>query len=260
MLGDKMIKRYDGSVVYGKIWFGKDEKTQPSTIQYLDDVKDFLFRSIISLKSSGNEELAEYIPGGVFPHPKTYNLIKSLLQSVAGNDYIVLDSFAGSGTTGHAVMDLNKDDKGNRKFILVEIEEPVARNITSKRLEKAIKEKQYNDGFEFCNIKKSLFDSKGQINEKCTYNELASYIYFTETKTNIDKQIIKDPFIGESKDSDYYLIYKGKSKNDLTRSFISKLKLDKNAVIYADRCLVDEDELKEKGITFKQIPYEIIVY
>jgi adenine-specific DNA-methyltransferase len=58
----------------------------------------------------------------------------------------------------------------------------------------------------------------------------------------------------------YYLIYTGKNKNDLTRSALSKLKITGPAVVYADRCLVDEDELKERGITFKQIPYEIKVY
>jgi len=66
--------------------------------------------------------------------------------------------------------------------------------------------------------------------------------------------------IGESHGISYYLIYSGMNKNDLTRATLSKLKVSGTAVIYADRCLIDEDELKEKGITFKQIPYEIKVY
>jgi adenine-specific DNA-methyltransferase len=260
MLGDTVIKRHDGSFVSGKIWFAADEKTQPSTIQYLDDVKDFLLRSIISLKSSGNEELAEYVPGGVFPHPKTYNLIKHLLQTIEGDDFIVLDSFAGSGTTGQAVMELNQNDKGKRKFILVELEESVAKSVTSKRLQKAIEQKSYHDGFAYCKLEKPLFNEKGQINEQCTYEELASYIYFTETHTNAIKKNINAPLVGESNGISYYLLYTGKNKNDLTRQALAKLKITGPAVIYADRCLVDEDELSSKGITFKQIPYEIKVY
>ena len=140
------------------------------------------------------------------------------------------------------------------------MEDSVVKKVTAERVKRIINSNKYKDGFEYCELERPLFNSNGQINEECTYIELASYIYFTETQTNIDKQVIRDPFIGESKDSVYYLIYKSKGKNDLTRSFISKIKLDKNVIIYADRCLVDEDELKEKGITFKQIPYEIKVY
>ena len=103
-------------------------------------------------------------------------------------------------------------------------------------------------------------NSQGQIESECTYDELATYIYFTETHTNINKKSVKPPRIGESQGVVYYLIYTGKDKNDLTRSTLTKLKLSGPAVIYADRCLVDEDELKEKGIIFKQIPYEIKVY
>jgi len=77
-----VIKRYDNSYVCGKVWFAKDENTQPSTIQYLDDVNDFLLRSIISLKSSGGEELEDLIPDCTFPHPKTYKLIKKLISSI----------------------------------------------------------------------------------------------------------------------------------------------------------------------------------
>ncbi len=260
MLGTSVVKRYDGSFVCGKIWFAQNEKTQPSTIQFLDDVKDFLFRSIISIKSSGNEELAEYVPGGVFPHPKTYHLIKQLLQTVDAKDFLVLDSFAGSGTTGQAVMDLNKDDSGSRNFILVEMEESVAKNVTAKRLKVAIEKNSYEDGFEFSKLEKALFNAKGQINEACTYDELATYVYFTETRKNINRKAMEGSFIGESAGTSYYLLYTEKNKNDLTRSTLSKLKVDGTAVVYADRCLVDEDELQAKGITFKQIPYEIKVY
>ena len=216
-------------------------------------------RSVVGLNSEGLSELKELFNTIPFNTPKSTKLLKYLFSFGTDKDSIVLDSFAGSGTTGHAVMDLNKDG-GNRKFILIEMEDAVAKKITAERIRRAIKKYSYKDGFEYCELGKPLFNEKGQINESCTYEELASYIYFTETHTNTDKKAIKRPAIGVSQDVSYYLIYSGKGKNDLTRSALSKLKINGKAVVYADRCLVDEEELREKGVTFKQIPYEIKVY
>lgn len=115
---DNVEMRYDGSCVCGSIWFAKDEHTQPSSIKYLDEVEDILLRSIISLKSSGGMELDEIIPENNFQHPKTYKLIKLLIDSIKKKDITILDFFAGSGTTAHSVLSLNKDDNGTRKFIL----------------------------------------------------------------------------------------------------------------------------------------------
>src|SRR3989344_4367569 len=69
----------------------------------------------------------------IFPNPKPVELIKTLAQLTTDRNSIVLDSFAGSGTTAHAVLDLNKEDGGNRKFILVELEKNIAKNITAER-------------------------------------------------------------------------------------------------------------------------------
>jgi adenine-specific DNA-methyltransferase len=140
------------------------------------------------------------------------------------------------------------------------MENNVAKKVTAERVRRVIKKHNYKDGFEYCELAKPLFNELGQINQTCLYMELAAYIYFTETKTNIDKKVVKPSFIGKSQDISYYLIYAGMNKNDLTRNALSRLKVSGRAVIYADRCLVDEDALKEKMITFKQIPYEIRVY
>jgi hypothetical protein len=140
------------------------------------------------------------------------------------------------------------------------MENKVAKSITANRIKKVIKRESVNIGFEYCDLAKPLFDERGQINEACSYDELATYVYFTETQTNLNKKSLKQPFVGTSGEFSYYLIYAGKNKNDLTRAALAKLKIAGPAVIYADRCLVDEAELKEKGIVFKQIPYEIKVY
>jgi len=213
-----------------------------------------LWNDIYNLQGSNSEKID-------FIGQKPTKLIKRIVEmSTSGKNSLVLDSFAGSGTTAHAVMDLNKEDGGHRQFIIVEMEDDTALKITQKRLKRCITENKYVDGFEFIKLAKPLFNEKGQINEQCTYDELATYIYFTETKTNVEKKDIQSPYIGESGEVSYYLIYAGRDKNDLTRAALKKLKIDGQAVVYADRCLVDEDELREKGIVFKQIPYEIKVY
>lgn len=213
----------------------------------------------IAIVSFSGEKVSKLLNVEEFKGQKSIELIRRIIRAHTKDDDIVLDSFAGTGSTGHAVMDQNKEDGHHRKFILVEMEDH-ARRIAAPRLKKNIEKNGYEDSFEYCELARPLFNEKGQINEVCTYDELATYIYFTETQTNLEKKTIKKPFIGESHGTSYYLIYAGRDKNDLTRATIEKLKLTGPAVIYADRCLVDEDELEDKGVVFKQIPYEIKVY
>lgn len=117
---------HDGSFMCGRIWFAADENTQPSSITYLEEVKQFLLRSILSTKSDGGVELENLFKGkSYFSRPKSTSLIKTLIASVQNSqNAIVLDFFAGSGTTAHAVMDLNINENCNRKFICMQLPEP----------------------------------------------------------------------------------------------------------------------------------------
>ena len=121
---DTAIERYDGSWVCGGIWFAKDENTQPSSIKYLRDVGRMLLRSIISLKSDGGIEVKKIFEGkSYFPYPKPVSLIEVLINSIEEKEGIFLDFFAGSSTTAHAIMKLNCEDNGHRKFIMVQLPE-----------------------------------------------------------------------------------------------------------------------------------------
>ena len=113
----------DGSMMKGRIWYAANETTQPSSITYLDEVQTFLLRSILSVKSDGSVALENMGLGGIIDYPKPAPLIERLLFAIGNTQGEVLDYFAGSGTTGHAVINLNREDGGRRKFILVEMGE-----------------------------------------------------------------------------------------------------------------------------------------
>lgn len=132
---NNIIELHDGSFLCGKIWFDKDENTQPSSINYLEDVERYLLRSVLSLKSDGGIEVENLFDGkSYFPYPKPTFLLKILVQSIPINtNDIILDFFAGSVTTAHAVIDLNKTDGGNRKYIMVQLPEPCDEKSEAKK-------------------------------------------------------------------------------------------------------------------------------
>lgn len=119
-------ERYDGSFVCGQIWFAKDENTQPSSIKFLNEVENFLLRSILSTKSDGGVEVENLFGSkGYFSYPKPVNLLKTLLGSIETKENdVFLDFFAGSGTTAHSIYSLNLEDSLERNFICVQLPEP----------------------------------------------------------------------------------------------------------------------------------------
>jgi len=139
MKGD-FQKLGDGSYLQGKIWFAKNERTQISSINYLKNTSKMLLKSIISLKSDGSLELEKLgFSKNIFPYAKPVSLAKILIDSITfdNKDATILDFFAGSGTTGQAVVELNSEDGGNRKFILAtNNENGIAENVTYERMKK----------------------------------------------------------------------------------------------------------------------------
>lgn len=248
-----------------RVYFGKDKNGIPQRVIYDFESKGkptTNYWDNISTNKEGKKEIIDIFGNNSFDTPKPTELIKKIIKLSTQKDSLILDSFAGSGTTAHAVMQLNNEERdSNRKFIMVEMEDAVAKDITAERVKRAIKKYDYKDGFEYCELDKPLFNEHGQIEETCDFKQFATYIYFTETQTNIDTRKIDDNFIGELGTTEYYLIYKGKNKNDLNKSFLKNIKnTDNKKVIYADRCLIDDNILAKHNIVFKQIPYEVKVY
>lgn len=221
----------------------------------------------------------------VFSFPKPVKLIQDFvhLMSMNDKDCMVLDSFAGSGSTGHAVLGLNKQDGGNRKFILVEMEETIARDVTAERLERVIDgyEKRggkrtehvegLGSGFRFCRLGKPLFDEFGGIDAEVTYGDLAAHIFFSETGSPIPQKADGNTtLLGTYQGRAVYLLYDAATQgfaleaagNTLTPEVLAKLPspapdFEGARVVYAEGCTVSAERLNQNNTVFKQIPYQL---
>ncbi len=213
----------------------------------------------------------------MFSISKPRRLIQRILQLATDKDSLILDSFAGSGTTGHAVLKLNQEDGGNRRFILVEMEQNIARNITAERVRRVSEGYTKPDGtyveglsggFRYCRLGDPIFDEQGKIRKTITFSELSRHVYFTETREPISERTEQEsPLLGIHNGVAIYLLYNGILKdkkpnggNVLTSGMLAELpKHDGQKVIYGTACRIGPDRLRREGITFKQLPYRIRV-
>ena len=227
--------------------------------------------------ADATRELKDIFGKKPFDTPKPTALVKWIVSLYNDDDTLVLDSFAGSGTTGHAVMQLNKEDGGNRRFILVEMDSNICRNVTAERLRRVsngyekpdgTRVEGLGEGFRFCKLGSPCFDEQGRINAEVSFADLARHVFFSETGEPIPKQARSNsPLIGVYKDTAVYLLYNGILKdkrpnggNVLTQAILNDLpKHDGPKVIYGTACRFSPDRLKKENIVFKQIPYAIKV-
>lgn len=220
-----------------------------------------------------------------FSYPKPKELIKYLIQVGSEPGDIVLDSFAGSGTTGQAVMELSQSTSP-RKFILIEIDKNTAKNITQNRLSKVSSGYQDADGnkiegtntpFQFCQLSSEpLFKADGPIRADVTFDQLAEFVWFMESGTGLTQSALSEnkqntPFIGMYEDRAVFLLYNGvlKDKSDIGGNVLNARTLailnqalpdfDGPRVVYGARSRFDKSKLDTMGITFHQLPYELAV-
>lgn len=212
---------------------------------------------------TGKDLLNEIMGRAVgFDTVKPPELIEEFLSHFH-KEIIVLDSFAGSGTTAHAVLNLNKQDGGNRKFILVEMED-YAETITAERVKRVIK--GYNDtegtsgSFDYFTLGEPLFTEEGNLNEKAGVEKIRNYIFYTETQKPLLTTAHKDTkyFLNKCNDTAYYFNYEKDSVTILNHDFLSTMKTKaEQYVIYADKCLLTKEFMAKNNIIFKKIPRDI---
>lgn len=201
-----------------------------------------------------------------FNYAKPVRLIEYMLKiSQQDTNSIILDSFAGSGTTAHAVLNMNKIDGGNRKFILVEMGN-YADTITAERVKRVINgygtEKKATEGtggnFSYYELGDSIFDGEA-LNASIGLDDIRKYVYFTETQQKLEPLHTEEPcYMGTHMDVAYYFNYEKGSTTTLNRDFLHTIKTKADEyVIYADLCTLSQRELEKWHISFKKIPRDI---
>lgn len=210
--------------------------------------------------------LKQILPTIKFDNPKPISMLDYLMEVSTNKDSIILDSFAGSGTTAHAVLDLNKKDGGNRKFILVEMMD-YADTITAERVKRVID--GYGEGnkaveglggdFSYYELGAPLFKEDKNLNEEVGEEEIRKYVYYMETKKPIETNSTDNRYyMGKNNDTAYYFYYEKDKPTTLNREFLATVKTEATGyVIYADICALSKETLSANGIVFKKIPRDI---
>ena len=224
-----------------------------------------------------------------FDYPKAVPFVADLIRfaDVGPND-IVLDSFAGSGTTAHAVLALNKEDGGNRKFIMVECED-YADTITAERVRRAIcgvpgaKDAALRDGlggeFTYCTLGDPI-TVEGLLSGESmpAFDQLVAYLVCCATGTPVKLSDLKTPddaefdgetsFVYETDRQRFHLFYRpepgwlssneGALNSERAEQISQDAKLvGKSAVVFGPVRYMNSADLRGLGITFCQLPYEL---
>jgi adenine-specific DNA-methyltransferase len=211
----------------------------------------------------------------LFDTPKPVELIERILRMMNDPTALVLDSYAGSGTTGHAVLKQNAEDGGTRRFLLVEMDDGIAVRVAAERVRKVSDGyapdggepvEGLGGGFQFCRLSaEPLFDAEGQIRRDVTFAQLAEFVWFAETGTGYTGRA-DSPLLGVHEGRAIYLLYNGILKdrsvaggNVLTGPVFDVLpKFAGPKVIYAAANRMGTRSARE-GVTFKQTPYALEV-
>ena len=201
-----------------------------------------------------------------FDYPKPVRLIQRIIQMATSLDSIVLDSFAGSGTTAHAVLKTNMADGGNRKFIGVEMMD-YAETITAERVRRVItgysKGKKKIEGtggdFSYYELGEPLMLDTEHLNENVGKDKIREYVWYTETRQPLPEAAANHEYmLGTLNNTAYYFFYELDQMTILNYEFLSTIKEKAESyIIYADRCALSDAELMHFGITFKKIPRDI---
>lgn len=202
----------------------------------------------------------------VFKTPKPVKFINQILKIATESNDIILDSFAGSGTTAHAVLNLNKSDGGNRKFILVEMED-YAETITAERVKRVMNgyadKEGTGGGFDYYELGKTLFigDNCEFLNEAVEIEKIREYVWYSETRFPYETPyaVNANPyFLGVKEQTAYYFIYEKDAETTLDYETLSTITTKAGQyVIYADNCLLPKDFMMKQNIIFKKIPRDV---
>ena len=246
-------------------------------------IRDFTstaLKDLVTNISSSDNMLGKL--GVQFPTPKPVDLLKVLVGSVASDDDLVLDSFAGSGTTAHAVLALNKEDAGARRFILVECED-YADATTAERVRRVIRgvpgarDAALRDGlggsFTYMELGEAIGLEEMIRGEALpSYESLAAYLLYAATGASAGSGRLAPPddlgLFHQTEKVNYHLLWK--PDEEWLRSVDAVLNSERaervgarcraegrKAVVFAPAKYIGQRDLSDLGITFCQLPYDL---
>lgn len=268
---------YQKLLAEGRIWFGKKGDSQPNIIRFLDEVEGFVpwtwwpHEEVGHTDEAKKEMHAFSAKDLAFDTPKPERLLQRIIQIATNPGEIVMDFFAGSGTTGAVAH------KMGRRWIMCESQQ-YCRTLIAERLKAVVEGRdlggitkaakwQGGGGFRFAELGTPLFDSLGRIASEVAFTDLARHVFFTETGEPLPEGGDRSPFLGVVNGTAIYLLYNGilgdkasGGGNVLTPEILKVLPtFEGPRVIYGDGCLLSSARLRQEGIIFKQIPYEVRV-
>ena len=279
------LKRFHELQEENRIVFGKSGKGRPQRKRFLSEAAERgltpnTWWDDVGTTTGGTNLLKQVLVSNTFGNPKPVELLHRIVQLSSGKDDIVLDSFAGSGTTAHAVLQLNKEDGGNRKFILVECED-YADNITAERVRRVIKgvpnardatlREGLGGSFTYCTLGNPI-ELEGMLNGSTLplYEDMAAYLLHTATGISAGKDDLildnKEGMFYTRNGTNYYLLYKPSIEylrsNDavLNEEKAERISTNikqqgKKAIVFAPGKFMGQRYLTRMGITFCQLPY-----
>lgn len=255
-----------------RIWFGVNSDNVPRYKRFLSDVQQGTVpltiwpHNEVGHNQYGKQELKKIFHDSIpFDTPKPPTLIQRILQLSTSPNSIILDSFAGSGTTAHAVLNLNKQDGGNRKFILIEMED-YAETITAERVKRVMKGYNGKEGtggsFDYYTLGEPLFtgENKEYLNEAVGIDKIKNYIWYSETRSPwvASTTQTNDLLLGVHDQTAYYFIYHPNQLTSFDFETLASINVKAGQyIIYADNCLLSKDFLFRNNIVFKKIPRDI---
>ena len=263
----------------GRIWFGTQGSAAPGVIRYLTEVDGLVPwtwwpHEDVGHTDEAKKEVMEFAgTGAAFDTPKPERLMKRIIEISTNPGDLVLDSFAGSGTTAAVAH------KMRRRWITVESGE-TASSLIPRRLAQVVAGADPNgvtsavawaggSGFQFCKLGVPLFDHSGSICPDVRFGDLAAHVFFAETGTPLLKRATaKTPLLGSHEGRAVYLLYNGvlgdrrpHGGNILTHAVVEQLPPHPDGsgarVVFGEACRLGEKALSTYGITFRQIPFDL---
>lgn len=281
--------KFQAALADNRILFGKTGNSKPQYKRFLSEAQSkgqnpFTVWTHLNTATGATKELMQIFGEKVFDTPKPAELVEYILTIAAHPNAIILDSFAGSGTTAHAVLNLNKRDGGNRRFVCVELMD-YAEQTTAERIRRVINgygskpETQggTGGGFAFYRVGDALFDAERNLNPAAPVVAVRRYIAYTEglpvsalPECERQPENQKQPenpvspyFLGVNNGTGYLFHYEPDRATDLSFDFLKTIHLEtlpekpERWVVYADRTLLSDEQMQRLNIVFKRIPRDI---